>query len=128
MSGTGLSYIWNFYNSKEARTHEIEGHVGNFISNYPDADISKNVMRLYSGMLGSYLGNLALQTLPTGGLWICGGVAQKMYSIWNVEALRNQFIKKSPMENLLEEFSVHVVLDDDVGVLGALRVAKTLLS
>jgi glucokinase len=128
LSGTGISYIWDFYSSKNPSAYEIEGHVGLFISKHPDVEISKNVMRLYSGMLGSYLGNLALQTLPTGGLWICGGVAQKMYSIWNVEALRNQFIKKSPMENLLEEFSVHVVLDDDVGVLGALRVAKTLLS
>ena len=85
-------------------------------------------MDLYSAILGSYLGNLALQTLPTGGIWVCGGVAQKMYKCWNIDILQEQFGNKYPMKNILETFSIRVVLDDDVGVLGALRVAKTLHS
>jgi glucokinase len=125
LSGTGITHMWDFFEHlKYEQKLSVEGHVGGYIASNPNSEISKDVMNLYSGILGSYLGNLALQTLPTGGLWICGGVAQKMYRYWNVDTLRRQFSTKLPMESILKEFSIHVVLDDDVGVLGALRVAK----
>ena len=120
--------MWDFFeHSKYVKKVSVEGHVGGYIASNPDAEISKDVMNLYSGILGSYLGNLALQTLPTGGLWICGGVTQKMYRYWNVDTLCRQFVMKAPMEHILKDFAIHVVLDDDVGVLGALRVAKKAL-
>ena len=116
-----------FEHSKYDKKILVDGHVGGYIASNSDAEMSKDVMNLYSGILGSYLGNLALQTLPTGGLWVCGGVAQKMYRYWNNNILHRQFVMKSPMEKILEGFSIHVVLDDDIGVLGALRVAKKTL-
>ena len=120
--------MWDFFeHTKYKLKVSVEGHVGGYIASNPEAEISKDVMNLYSGILGSYLGNLALQTLPTGGLWICGGVTQKMYPYWNVDTLCRQFVMKAPMEHILKDFAIHVVLDDDVGVLGALRVAKKTL-
>ena len=126
LSGDGITHIWDFYALKHAFHQKIEGHVGQYISKNPEHEMAKQVMHLYSGMLGSYLGNLSLQTLPSGGIWICGGVAQKMYKNWDTQYFRTQFVNKAPMEHILQDISIRVVLDDDIGVLGALRVAKTL--
>ena len=126
LSGTGIAYIWEFYASKNAFYQKIEGHVGQYMSENPEHEMTKQVMQLYSSMLGSYLGNLSLQTLPFGGIWICGGVAQKMYKNWDIHRFRTQFVNKTPMEYILQDIPIRVVLDDDIGVLGALCVAKTL--
>ena len=68
--------MWDFLNIQNKSKVSVEGHVGGYIALYPEAKYPD--MDLYSGILGSYLGNLALQTLPTGGLWICGGVTQNV--------------------------------------------------
>ena len=54
-------------------------------------------------------------------------VSHKMYPYWNVNILCRQFVIKAPMEHILKDFAIHVVLDDDVGVLGALRVIRRTL-
>ena len=83
--------------------------------------------KLYAEIAGAHVGNIVLQNLPAGGIWICGGVAQKMQKLLCTEDFKRAFFNKSPMEHLLHQSSVALVTHPDVGLLGSTSVAYALL-
>jgi glucokinase len=71
-------------------------------------------VRLY----GAEAGNLALKSLPRGGLYVAGGIAKKILPRLR-EGFLPAFLAKGRMRPLLEAIPVHVILDGDVGLRGA---------
>lgn len=83
---------------------------------------------LFIEVLGAEAGNLALKSMPTGGLYIAGGIAPKMLdSIVQGECMA-AFRAKGRMSELMARFPVHVVRDLDVGLKGAVAVARELIA
>ncbi|MFI5302286.1 MAG: glucokinase, partial [Polyangiales bacterium] len=80
-------------------------------------------LRLFLECYGAEVGNVALRTLPRGGLYIAGGIAprllEELRSPTFLEALRD----KGRMRSLVESIPIDVVLDPRVGLLGAAEVA-----
>lgn len=76
-------------------------------------------LHLFAGALGSEAGNLALRTLPTGGLFIGGGIAPAILSVLRSTVFIDAFRRKPPMTALLARIPVYVILDDQAGLLGA---------
>jgi len=72
-------------------------------------------------MLGSYMGNLALQSLPYGGLYLAGGMVPKMIDLMDVEALLAAYRDKAKMQELLRDIPIHVILNEAVARFGAAR-------
>ena len=71
-------------------------------------------VRLY----GAEAGNLALKSLPHGGLFIAGGIAKKILPRLR-EGFMPALLSKGRMRAVLETIPVHVILDGDVGLRGA---------
>jgi glucokinase len=71
-------------------------------------------VRLY----GAEAGNLALKSVPRGGLFIAGGIAAKVMPKIH-DGFLPAFLDKGRMRPLLETIPVHVILDGDVGLRGA---------
>jgi glucokinase len=69
-------------------------------------------------MLGAVSGDLALTTLPFGGVWLVGGLARAfaphLASFGFVEAFRD----KGRFSGFLEAFGVGVVEDDNAALTG----------
>lgn len=76
-------------------------------------------LNLFVESYGAEAGNLALRALPTGGLFVGGGIAPKILpAITNGQFMR-AFFDKAPMTSLLESIPVHVILHPYVGLFGA---------
>jgi len=81
------------------------------------------VLDRFLSLYGAEAGNLALKTLPTGGLYIAGGVAPRVRARITQGGFIAAFRDKGRMSPLLATLPVFLVLDPRVGLLGAARAA-----
>ncbi len=82
-------------------------------------------LQLFCSLYGAEAGNLALKTLPTGGVYVAGGIAPRILDSLRDGRFREGFLAKGRMRALLEQIPVQVVLNTDVGLLGAASLAAT---
>jgi glucokinase len=74
---------------------------------------------LFVALYGAEAGNLALKVLPTGGLYVAGATAQKLASRLERGDFMAAFLDKGRMAPLLGRLPVLLVLQPDLGLLGA---------
>lgn len=80
-------------------------------------------LQLFCKLYGEEAGNLALKTLSTGGVFVCGGIAPRIIEHLRDGRFRAAFFDKGRMRPLLEQMPVQVVLDTEAGLLGAATLA-----
>ena len=80
-------------------------------------------MTLFTALYGSEAGNLALQYLATGGVYLGGGIGAKIQPLLCSEVFRNGFTEKGRMRELLREIPVYLITDPGAGLLGAAHYA-----
>jgi glucokinase len=80
-------------------------------------------LELFVVLYGAAAGNLALQIMATGGVYVAGGIAPKILSSLARPAFIEAFLAKGRLRGLLETIPVRVVLTDRTGLLGAARCA-----
>jgi len=68
---------------------------------------------------GAVAGNLAVTLLPYGGLYVAGGIAGKILPLIQEGGFMRSFRHKGRMDSLLEMMPVRLVLNDNVGLIGA---------
>ncbi len=83
-------------------------------------------VELFVGLYGAEAGNLALKSIPTGGLYIAGGVALHLRPQLRA-GFMPAFLAKGRMSKLLAELPVALVLDPQVGLRGAALAAAARL-
>ncbi len=88
--------------------------------------LSKTTMELFVELYGAEAGNLALKLLPYGGLYIAGGVAAKNLPLMQSGSFINAMVDKGRMRALLERVPVYVILNEQVGLIGAALCAARL--
>jgi glucokinase len=76
-------------------------------------------LSLFVSAYGAEAGNLALKVLPTGGLYVAGGIAARLVDQLDWQMFMRGFSDKGRMSPLLASFPVFVVRDPNVGLLGA---------
>lgn len=74
---------------------------------------------IFVDLYGAEAGNLALKVLPTGGLFVAGGIASKLLPRLRDGRFLAAFGDKGRLSPLLREMFVAVVKNTDVGLLGA---------
>ncbi len=88
--------------------------------------LSERTMKMFIEAYGAEAGNLALKLLPYGGLYIAGGIAAKNHQLLESEGFMQAFTDKGRVSNLLEKVPVHIVLNQQVGLIGAAICAAQL--
>ncbi len=83
-------------------------------------------MEIFVSLYGSEAGNLALKAVPTGGLYVAGGIAPKILPLLEDGRFMTAFRSKGRMAKLLETIRVTVVTEPEVGLLGAVAYAESL--
>jgi glucokinase len=76
-------------------------------------------VRIFVGAYGAEAGNLALRAVATAGLYLGGGIAPKMLSALLDGGFLRAFADKAPMSPLLSNVPVHVILNEQAGLVGA---------
>jgi glucokinase len=87
--------------------------------------LATETMKLFIDAYGTEAGNLALKLLPYGGLYIAGGVAAKNIDFMTSGRFIHAFADKGRISHLIEQIPVHVVMNQQVGLIGAaIRAAQ----
>jgi glucokinase len=88
--------------------------------------LSEQTLQMFVEAYGAEAGNLALKLLPYGGLYVAGGIAAKILSLIKEGSFLRAFGEKGRVSPLLERVPVHVVLNPQVGLIGAAICASRL--
>jgi glucokinase len=86
--------------------------------------LCQKAMEIFASAYGAEAGNLALKLLPYGGLYVAGGIAAKNLPLLTAGPFLDAFTHKGRVSSLLDRVPVHIVLNPQVGLIGAaLRAA-----
>ena len=88
--------------------------------------LSQATMEMFVSVYGAEAGNLALKILPYGGLYLAGGIAAKNLSLLTDGTFLTAFNHKGRVSDLLGKIPVHVILNPQVGLMGAMAQAAKL--
>jgi len=136
ISGKGLINIFTHFRSNDesqmSREMNIalqEGDQAMVISEFAlenKSPLAVNALDMFCRIYGAQAGNLALTCLAKGGVYIAGGIAAK-----NIEKLKDggfmsAFSDKGKMAGLMKKIPVKVVMNENVGLMGAAVVAARL--
>lgn len=86
-------------------------------------ELSRKTLDIFVAAFGAQAGNLALTVQAEGGLWVAGGIAPDILDELAAGPFLESFRAKGRMEPLMERIPVRVVLNEDVGLLGAASAA-----
>ena len=143
ISGTGLSRIAEWRLSKpDAQNHPLQKYLKEIKifdtarKELPEkiCNLSKEgdqlmieVERIWLDAYASLLGDVALQELCFGGLWISGGTASKHFKNFKSDLFMKQFFDKGRLKDILKTIPMKVILDEEFGLFSAACRAKMLL-
>jgi glucokinase len=86
--------------------------------------LCQKALEIFASAYGAEAGNLALKLLPYGGLYVAGGIAAKNLALMTDGPFLEAFTHKGRVSPLLDRVPVHIVLNPQVGLIGAaLRAA-----
>lgn len=129
VSGPGLVTAYEFVLAEglapehpDTRARMAEGDRGALIGARAlagDDPACVRAVELFLGLYGAEAGNLALKALPTGGLYVAGGIAGKLLPLVRAGGFMAAFLDKGRMTPLLAKLPVAVVTNPEVGLLGA---------
>jgi glucokinase len=75
----------------------------------------------FVSILGAEAGNLALNVLATGGVYIGGGIPRSLLPLLKTDSFAKSFKNKGRMSSLVSRIPVNVVLNPRAALLGAAR-------
>jgi len=120
LSGKALSYWYEYYFNEVLPPEKITE-----LARKKDPKALK-VIRKFFELLGRKTSQLALYSLPEGGIYIAGGVIQalKEFLEWQEfkEVLLKGYFKNEKLKGLLDNFSLNVILHPNPSLLGALAI------
>jgi glucokinase len=136
LSGPGLVNIFNFlvdeWEGRENRAHaRLQSDEATQVSDLAFNQGHRVAMKsidLFVEIYGAYAGNLALAALCRGGVYVAGGIAPKIIGKLQEGGFMKAFREKGRFSSLMEEIPVHVVMNSNAGLMGAVEEAKRMLN
>jgi glucokinase len=140
VSGTGLGHVAHWLLQKpDAVMHPLRSVAEAWRRNSPNdlpAQVSlaaeggdplmQRALQLWLEAYGSAAGDLALQELCTGGLWVGGGTASKQLKGLQSASFLNPMHDKGRFRELIEGLRITAVIDPDAGLFSAACRARML--
>ena len=139
VSGPGLMRIFSFLqaNGTGIPSRQLldasrkRDDTAELIAEYGVAKLDPLAVRaldLFIAVYGAFAGNMALATLARGGVFIAGGIAPRIAGRLQDGTFVRAFANKGRFSDLLSSVPVHVVMNPQVGLLGAIQEATRLRS
>jgi len=139
LSGPGIFNIYKYVSSNPIYNQQENNELklALYKCRDPAADIVKfalehgdpmslRTLDIFIKTYGSVAGNIALASLPQGGLYIAGGIAPKLLKQIIDGRFMEHFLDKGRMTSLLKEIPVHIVTNTGIGLQGAALYASRL--
>ena len=81
----------------------------------------------FASVYGAQAGNLALTVMATSGVYVGGGIVNKLLPAMTSGRFMDAFVAKGRYERLMREIPVWIIRDPDAGLQGAAHVAASLV-
>jgi glucokinase len=138
LSGEGFSHIYQFLKdskrfgsepswlSKKMK-QEDPAEVISETARLKKNKLCRKALDLFTSIYGAAAGNLALQVMAIGGIYIGGGIAPKI--IWKLKdgTFVKAFKKKGRLSHIVAHIPVKVIMNERTALLGAASRAMALL-
>ena len=137
LSGEGLLHLYQFLRDSKRFGSEPEWLSKRMAEKDPAEVISEmgrlrknrlcvRAIDLFVSIYGAAAGNLALQVMALGGVYVGGGIAPKI--IWKLKdgTFMRAFKDKGRLSHVLAQIPVKVIMNDKAALLGAARRARDL--
>jgi glucokinase len=123
LSGKALSYWYEYYFNEVLLPEKITE-----LAKEKDPKALKVIKKFFE-LLGRKTSQLALYSLPEGGIYIAGGVIQALKEFLELqefkEILLKGYFKNEKLKELLDKFSLNVILHPNPSLLGALALLRS---
>jgi glucokinase len=137
VSGMGIVAIYQFLRDRTAILESVEiaakvklwelgetdseaaAAIANAALNNSDR-LATQTMQMFVETYAAEIGNLALKLIPNGGLYIAGGIAPKILPLLQDGNFLEILKSKGRVSPVLEDLPIHIVLNPEVGLIGAM--------
>jgi glucokinase len=126
LSGPGLVDIYGFVQSvANDKMFETVDTPASIVERAiaKSSPVCEQTLKLFISLYGALAGNLALQYLSKGGVYLAGGIAPKIVPLLQEGDFMEGFLSKGRFEKYLSEIPVKVVMDESAPLLGAAQYA-----
>lgn len=89
--------------------------------------LATQTMQMFVEAYAAEVGNLALKLIPNGGLYIAGGIAPKILPLLQDGTFLQVLKNKGRVSLVLEDIPIHIVLNPEVGLIGAMLYAASFI-
>jgi glucokinase len=137
VSGPGIFDIYKYLQtlnltpaSIEVAAQISEGDPTNVIARHATDETDSlcvQAFNLFVSNYGAEARSLALKSLPYGGLYLAGGVAERNPSLFQSGVFIESFLDNFRMRPILEKLPVLLITNPHVGLMGAALHAQTLI-
>ena len=136
LSGNGLVDIFNFLQTALNKNNELIQTNINANNSQVVTDLALNrkhpmalkALNLFIEIYGAYAGNLALTGLCHGGVYLAGGIAPNIINKLKEGNFLKSFCKKGRYSEMMKDFPIYVVMNQKIGVMGAMREVQRMRS
>jgi glucokinase len=134
VSGMGIQNIYTFLRDVEGMDEPTWLHK-RMTAEDPNAVIAAcaedrssklcvETMQTFAAAYGAEVGNIALNVLALGGMYLGGGIAPKILKTLGGGGFMQAFLDKGRLSPLLESIPVRVIMDEGCALLGAAAYAE----
>ena len=134
VSGTGLGDVmrWRLASHPDGRNHalmatpETDLPAATAAAATAGDPLARAALDLWLAAYGSAAGDLALQSLCFGGLWVAGGTAGKLLQELQSDRFLGPLLNKGRLSSVVEQIPVHALIDAETGLFSAACRARLL--
>ena len=134
LSGPGLNSIYTFLKETgfapeppelEKRLREEDpGKVITTTGKTGEYELCAEALNIFASLLGAQAGNMVLNLITTGGVYLGGGIPTGIYEKLADGTAVNSYLNKGRLSYLVEKTPLYVILDDHAALLGAAYIAS----
>jgi glucokinase len=136
VSGTGLGLVmrWVLSSDQASDQHQLAAVP---LADLPERThlaattgdpLARRALDLWLGAYGSAAGDLALQSLCLGGLWVGGGTASKLLTELASPRFLDPLMAKGRIGSIVQQVPIQALIDPEAGLFSAACRARMLLA
>ncbi|MDI6747890.1 MAG: glucokinase [Rhodocyclaceae bacterium] len=134
ISGMGLVSLYRFLVTREVAdmpdplaSDDPAAAIGTLALADPHS-LARRTVAIFMASYGAFAGDMALALLARGGVFLAGGVTQKLLPLLQDGTFMTAFNAKAEHAELARQIPVHVVTAPDIGLQGAASLAQRALA
>ena len=117
--------IFNNYSDKKTRDKLSNEITIKGVKN--ECHLSRKVVELFIEILADTASDLALLTLPSGGIYLLGGISITIEPFMKESNLFMKYFVDKDHSFMLKNFPVYLIKNDNIGMIGATEAARRII-